>query len=294
MPIYYFPAADVRMDLLHALGPGAGLPPQGCRPVLSTCAAGSSRAANAAWIHDAPTSAVAQGLSGMVAFYWKKMDRWFEEDDEVYVHPRDPYHRVDVLNSSRHVQVIVQGEVVAESRRPRLLFETRLPTRFYLPWQDVRADLLMPSTTSSQCPYKGVASYYSVRVGDKVVKDLAWVYQYPIPECPKIENLVCFYNEQVDAILVDGVEEPRPVTAWSKAPQILTISDPQATERAARTPPVRTGQDRKAPGPIPSPAALGHLPRCPRAVRPRRARRQHPAGVRGELQEHVGPLDRDR
>lgn len=224
MPIYYFPAADVRLDLLTPSGREREFPRKGVAQYYDVTA-GSSRAANAAWIHSAPTSPVAQGLSGMVAFYWKKMDRWFEEDDEVYVHPRDPYHRVDVLNSSRHVQVIVQGEVVAESRRPRLLFETRLPTRFYLPWPDVRADLLVPSTTSSQCPYKGVASYYSVRVGDKLVKDLAWVYPYPIPECPKIENLVCFYNEQVDAIVVDGVEEPRPFTAWSKAPQVFTVND---------------------------------------------------------------------
>lgn len=224
MPIYYFPAQDVRMDLLRPSGRERDFPRKGVAKYFDI-AVGDTAVTNAAWVHDAPTSAVAQGLRGMVAFYWKKLDHWFEEDDEVYVHPRDPYHRVDVLNSSRHVQVIVQGEVVAESRRPRLLFETRLPTRFYLPWQDVRTDLLVPSTTKSQCPYKGVAEYYSVRIGNKLVKDLAWVYRYPIPECPKIENLVCFYNEQVDAIIVDGVEEPRPVTAWSKAPQIFTLRD---------------------------------------------------------------------
>jgi len=224
MPIYYFPAEDVRMELLRPSGRERDFPRKGPATYYDVTV-GETTSANAAWVHDAPTSPVAEELRGMVAFYWKKMDHWFEEDDEVYVHPRDPYHRVDVLNSSRHVQVIVQGEVVAESRRPRLLFETRLPTRFYLPWQDVRADLLVPSTTSSQCPYKGVAEYYSVRLGNTLIKDLAWVYRYPIPECPKIENLVCFYHEQVDAIVVDGVEQPRPVTAWSKAPQVFTLKD---------------------------------------------------------------------
>ena len=229
MPIYYFPADDVRMDLLQPSGRRRDFPVKGPADYFDVVLPDpvGRTVANAAWIHPEPSSPVAGPLAGMVAFYWKKMDRWYEEDDEVYVHPRDPYHRVDVLNSSRHVQVIVQGQLIAESRRPRLLFETRLPTRFYLPWSDVRADLLVPSTTSSQCPYKGVASYWSVRLGDTVVKDLAWVYQYPIPECPKIENLVCFFNEQVDAIIVDGVEEPRPVTAWSKAPQILTYRAPK-------------------------------------------------------------------
>jgi len=143
------------------------------------------------------------------------MDAWFEEDDEVFVHPRDPYHRVDVLNSSRHVKVIVGGEVVAETTRPRLLFETGLPTRYYIPKLDVRLDLLTPTNTSTRCPYKGKASYWTVNLGGKEFTDIVWGYPAPIPECPKIENLLCFYDEKVDAVYVDGELQPKPVTPWS-------------------------------------------------------------------------------
>jgi uncharacterized protein (DUF427 family) len=142
------------------------------------------------------------------------MDAWFEEDDEVFVHPRDPYHRVDVLNSSRHVKVTLGGELVAETRRPRLLFETSLPVRYYIPMLDVKMELLDPSDTISRCPYKGVAAYWSVRAGGTVHPDLAWSYRSPIPECPKIENLIAFFNERVD-LEVDEERLERPQTPWS-------------------------------------------------------------------------------
>jgi uncharacterized protein (DUF427 family) len=144
------------------------------------------------------------------------MDAWFEEDDQIYRHARDPYKRIDVVNSSRHVQVIVGGEIVADTRRPRLLFETGLPIRYYIPKEDVRMEWLIPSDTKTQCPYKGIASYYSVKVGENVHKDLVWYYPFPIPECPKIENLVCFYNERVDALIVNGEQEEKVPTPWSQ------------------------------------------------------------------------------
>jgi uncharacterized protein (DUF427 family) len=149
------------------------------------------------------------------------MDAWFEEDDEVYVHARDPYKRVDVLHSSRHVKVVVAGEVVADSRRPALLFETGLPTRYYLPKADVRMDLLMPSDTETQCPYKGTASYYSVRSGSFLARDIAWYYRRPILECSPTENLVCFFDERVDAVYVDGELQDRPRTRWSPPEPVL-------------------------------------------------------------------------
>ncbi|WP_137844743.1 DUF427 domain-containing protein [Microbacterium sp. 2FI] len=222
MPVYYFPAEDVRMDLLAPSGRSKDLPVRGTARYFDITV-GQTRVSDGAWIHESP-EAPAEALRGMVAFYWAKMDRWFEEDDEVYKHPRDPYHRVDVLSSSRHVQVVMLGQVVAETRRPRLLFETGLPTRYYIPWADVRSDLFVASTTSSICPYKGAAEYWSLQIGDQLVKDIAWVYRHPIPECPKIENLVCFYDEQVDGVIVDGERQPRPQTAWSKAPLIRTVA----------------------------------------------------------------------
>jgi uncharacterized protein (DUF427 family) len=209
LPVYWFPVEDVRTDLLT---PARDKPPTS-GTARWNLQVGDRSAANAGWSYVDPGPERA-ALAGHVAFYWNRLDAWFEEDDEVFVHPRDPYARVDVLHSSRHVRVELDGQLLAESRRPRLLFETGLPTRYYLPKQDVRMDLLEPSTTTTRCPYKGVASYWSVRIGDSVVPDLVWSYLAPIPECAKIENLLCFYNERVD-ITVDGELQPRPKTDWS-------------------------------------------------------------------------------
>jgi uncharacterized protein (DUF427 family) len=140
------------------------------------------------------------------------MDAWFEEEEQVFEHPRDPYHRVDVIQSSREVRVEIGGKVVAESRRPRLLFETNLPTRYYLPVEDVRMDLLEPTDTTSVCPYKGTASYWRMQAGGR---DVAWSYQDPISECPKIRGLIAFFNERVDALSVDGELQEKPKTTWS-------------------------------------------------------------------------------
>ena len=222
LPVYYFPVADVRMDLLAPTGQTKQDSYKGDN-VMLTLSVGDRVVEDSAWLIEKPSGAVPQ-LAGHVAFYWSKMDSWYEEDDEVYVHPRDPYHRVDVLNSSRHVRVVVLGEIVAESVRPRVLFETGLPTRYYLPVADVRPGVLVPSETTSQCPYKGVASYYSVRVGDTIAQDLAWFYRFPTPECLKIQDLLCFFTEQVDAIIVDGVEQPKPMTPWTKPPKLIPVT----------------------------------------------------------------------
>jgi uncharacterized protein (DUF427 family) len=143
-------------------------------------------------------------LDGHIAFFWSEMDAWFDEDEEVFVHPRDPYTRVDSVHSSRHVRVEIDVQTVAETRRPVLLFETGLPARYYIPKQDVRMDLLQPTESTSRCPYKGVARYWSATIGDRTIKDVVWSYPAPIPEIPKIENLLSFYNERVD-LYVDGV-----------------------------------------------------------------------------------------
>ena len=142
------------------------------------------------------------------------MDEWYEEEEQVFVHPRDPYHRIDVLQSSRHVRVEVNGEVVAETQRPMVLFETGLPPRYYIPEEDIRMELLEESEETTRCPYKGVASYYSVEVGDERVEDLVWYYPEPIPEAARIKGLLCFFNEKVD-LEVDGEEQERPRTQWS-------------------------------------------------------------------------------
>ena len=122
---------------------------------------------------------------------------------------------MDTVHSSRHVRVEIGGHVIAETDRPILLFETGLPTRYYIPKQDVRMDLLVPTASTSRCPYKGVASYWSARIGDEAVEEIVWSYRAPIPECPKIENLLSFYNEHVD-LYVDGVMQQKPVTPFSR------------------------------------------------------------------------------
>ena len=214
VPVYYFPIGDVRMDLLAPTDKKTHCPLKGEASYWSVTV-GERVAENAVWGYPNPI-AECPDISGYVAFYWNKVDAWYEEDDEVFVHPRDPYKRVDVLNSSRHVQVVLGGETIAETRRPRLLFETGLPTRYYIPKVDVRMDLLESSDTRTRCPYKGEAVYWSVRVGDQVEEDIAWSYPAPIPECPKIENLVCFFNERVDAVVVDGERTEVPETPWSR------------------------------------------------------------------------------
>jgi uncharacterized protein (DUF427 family) len=220
LPVYCFPRDDVRMDLLQRSGERDD--PLKGPTTLWTVQVGDRVAKDAAWTAERPSEG-SPDLSGHVVLSWNDMDAWYEEDDEVYVHPRDPYHRVDVLRSSRHVRVEMLGQTVAETRRPSLLFETGLPTRFYIPRADVRMDLLVQSPTTTQCPYKGSASYYGVRVGNRLARDVVWTYRFPIPECTKIENLLCFYNERVDATHVDGELEEKPQSPWSRPAVIVEV-----------------------------------------------------------------------
>jgi uncharacterized protein (DUF427 family) len=213
LPVYYFPPGDVRTDLLEPTDRTTHCPHKGDASYWSV-RVGERVSRNAVWSYQDPIPGC-DDIKGYLAFYWRRMDAWFEEDDEVFVHPRDPYHRVDVLSSSRHVRVAVLGQTVAETRRPRLLFETGLPTRYYIPKADVRLDLLVPTDFETQCPYKGKARHWSVGAGDRVEDDIAWSYPFPIPECPKIENLVAFYNERAD-IWVDGELQEKPDTPWSR------------------------------------------------------------------------------
>jgi uncharacterized protein (DUF427 family) len=179
--------------------------------VWSVAAAGL-RAEGAAWMHHRPPRPL-EALAGMVTFSWRDPVTWFEEEEPLLAHARDPHKRVDVVASSRAVRVEIDGVLLAESRRPLLLFETTLPVRYYLPPGDVRIELV-PSQTRSVCPYKGAATWWSARIGDQVAEDIAWSYPSPVPENPRIAGLVCFRNERVD-LTVDGQRLERPVTPWS-------------------------------------------------------------------------------
>ena len=213
LPVYYFPRGDVRMDLLTPTDHTTHCPYKGDASYWSVTV-GEETVENALWGYPDPLPD-APDLADYVAFYWEKMDCWFEEDTQVFVHPRDPYKRVDVCDSSRHVQVIVAGETVADTRRPRLLFETGLPTRYYIPKVDARLDLLVPSQKRTRCPYKGQAGYYSVEVGETLVEDIVWTYPYPEAAVAAIQNMLCFFNEKVEAIYIDGELEVKPETPWT-------------------------------------------------------------------------------
>lgn len=209
-PTYYFPVGDVRTELMEADGGIERSPSRGEGRTFTVCA-GSRTARRAALQY---TDSPIEGLRGLIRLDWHSMDAWFEEDEQVFTHPRDPYTRVDVLASSRHVRVEVGGITIAESPSPRMLFETGLPVRYYLPKTHVRMELLTPTGSVSHCPYKGQAEYWSVRAGDRVHDDLAWSYRAPFAESQKIAGMIAFYDERVD-LYVDGVLQRRPVTKFA-------------------------------------------------------------------------------
>jgi uncharacterized protein (DUF427 family) len=227
-PIYYFRPEDVRSEFLVASDRHTRCPKKGIASYYTIKTPGGE-VENGAWYYPDPIDG-ASGLKDLVAFYWNRMDHWYEEDEEVFVHPRDPYHRVDILRSDRHVVVSLNGEELASSRRAVALFESNLPARWYLPREDVSATLL-DSDTVTRCPYKGTASYHSVQLADgEVVSDLVWCYRSPIAESAAIAGLVCFFNERVD-ISLDGELQERPESPWSHGVRSEAANAPVAETR---------------------------------------------------------------
>ena len=222
-PAYYIPAGDMKADLI-ASGQTDRHPRLGEAELLHVKTSAATAELAARRYPDAPVPELREAIR----LDWAAMSEWLEEDEPVYVHPRSPYTRVDILASSRRVRIELDGVTVAESGQPRILFETGLPPRYYLPLTDLRMDLLQPSDRSTQCPYKGTASYWSVDTslaggsggssaltstaggsGGRRHQDVVWMYRTPLPESQKIAGLACFYNERVDLYL-DGVKQPRP------------------------------------------------------------------------------------
>jgi uncharacterized protein (DUF427 family) len=214
LPVYYFPEADVRRDLLVPSDKTSHCPHKGDARYWSIRAGGRT-AADAVWAYPEPIESAAF-LAGHVALYWDRVDEWFAEDEQLFGHPRDPYSRIDVYRTSRRVRVLLDGEVIADSVRTKSLFETGLPTRFYFPPEDVRLDRLEPSPKRTRCAYKGSASYWHVRVGDELHDDLAWTYSTPQHDAEPVRDLIAFFDERVDLEL-DGEVQERPQTQWSRA-----------------------------------------------------------------------------
>lgn len=149
-------------------------------------------------------------LAGHLTVDFSAFD-WREEDEPIVSHPHDPFKRIDILAASRHVRIEADGRLLAESSRPLLLFETGLPTRFYLPPADVVV-AMEPTDSVSDCAYKGRASYFSIPAGPN---DIAWTYHDPLREAAPIRDHIAFFNEQVD-VIVDGERRQRPITPFSR------------------------------------------------------------------------------
>jgi uncharacterized protein (DUF427 family) len=153
-------------------------------------------------------------LPGYVVLDFDAFDGWLEEDEPIIGHPRDPFHRVDIRRSTRHVKIMLGERLLAESSRPVLVFETHLPVRFYLPDHDVDNRVLRASARRTTCPYKGEAAYWSVQLDAYLAEDLVWSYARPLPEAEQLAGLMCFFDERVD-VIVDGRQRERPLTLWS-------------------------------------------------------------------------------
>jgi uncharacterized protein (DUF427 family) len=227
-PIYYFPPEDVRRDLLEPSDRHTRCPKKG-EASYYTIRAGETVVEAGAWSYPEPIESAA-GLKDLIAFYFNRMEHWYEEDEEIVVHPRDPYHRVDVLRSDRHVRVSLDGELLAESTAAMALFESNLPPRWYLPAEDVKVSV-ESSDTVTRCPYKGAAGYYSVKLGSgETIKDLIWFYEDPIAEASRIKGLLCFFSERVD-IELDGELQERPESPWSSGVKSEAANLPPAQTR---------------------------------------------------------------
>lgn len=209
-PQYYVPLADVADGVLVASSATKRSPSRGTATYFDV-RAGGREGSDSAWTY--PDSPIEE-LRGRVRFEFDAMDAWFEEDEEIFVHPRSPTIRVQILPSSRHVSVSVDGVVVADTHRPTFLYETGLPRRTYFNKLDVRMDLLTPTDKASRCPYKGTARYWSVTTTAGEHTDLAWSYPSPFRESEEIAGLIAFYDEKVD-VTVDGEAQIRPKTHFS-------------------------------------------------------------------------------
>ena len=219
VPQYAVPVADLTADLVP--GPDT-LPDQG-KPVLSpmdtfgvhtspgtplTVRAGGTERPGAAF------RAADPDLDGLVVLDFTAFDGWTEEDEALVSHPQDPFHALGIRRGARHVRITLDGQVLADSHRPTLVFETGLPVRHYLPADDVDGSVLVPSDTVTACAYKGFAAYRTAVLPGHTEPDVCWNYPDPLPEATRLADLVCFFAERVDSE-IDGVAIPRPVSLWS-------------------------------------------------------------------------------
>lgn len=191
----YLPERDLRAELLERTDHRTYCPFKGVAS-YRTLQIGDRVADNAVWHYPEPLPS-ASWLAGYSALYWSAVDRWLDEDEEALGHLPDPFHRVDVRATSRRVRVLARDVVIADSTRALLLSETGLPNRYYLPAADIREDMLVASDTRTLCPYKGRASYWSLRLNDHELGDAAWGYPQPLAEATRITDYRCFDHDEL-------------------------------------------------------------------------------------------------
>lgn len=203
-PVYFFPKVDVKMEYLtptdHKTGGKVG------EATYWTVSVDGESAENAAYAYTSLKEASDFDITDYITFKWKAMEAWYEESEQIFGHPRNPYHRVDVRHSDRHVQVEIDGVTVADSTHAVFLFETGIRPRYYIPQEDIRMDLLTPTDTETICPYKGFSSYWSADINGNIYNDIVWGYADPHPESAPIRDMLSFYNEKVQ-VYIDGVLE---------------------------------------------------------------------------------------
>jgi uncharacterized protein (DUF427 family) len=200
LPQLYVPLEDLDASLMERTEHSTHCPFKGDASYW-TIEAGRT-VENAVWAYERPLPAAAW-LEGFAGLYWDKADAWFVEDERVFARLRDPYHRVDVFEASRPVRVLVDGEPIAASSRAKLLFETGLPPRAYVPGADIAAGVLKPSATRTVCPYKGEATYWHVEAGGRRIEDAAWSYETPLVEALEVARHVSFAGDGVEVELAE-------------------------------------------------------------------------------------------
>lgn len=202
MPTFYLPITDIRMDLLVASDKETSTDDKGAARYWDL-QVGERVERNAAWCFSKAPAPV-EHLADYIAFKWRAMDKWLEEEEEIFDHPRQPYHRVDILSSHREVIVEHGGVQLAKTNNALFIYETGMLTRYYIPESDINMNYLEPSKHETGCPYKGTASYWHINSGDKKVKNGAWAYPNPLPGAERLAGHIAFYNEKMDRIIVDG------------------------------------------------------------------------------------------
>jgi uncharacterized protein (DUF427 family) len=154
---------------------------------------------------DGVTAEPERDAPGYVAVSWDAVDAWFEEDEQVLGHPRNPYHRVDCLRSGRSLHVEAAGVTLVDTKETLAVYETALDPRLYVDPRFVRMEYLHRSTTETYCSYKGTATYWNARIGDVRIADVAWSYESPLSESAPLRRFLSFDDGKVT--VVDNLPE---------------------------------------------------------------------------------------